>query len=748
MKPMNTPVVELGDFSHDKPNPRRGPIGTSTVSISVIVPTVSRVTELARLLDSLLDQEFQNFEVLVVDQNRDDRIVPVLERYQSRLTISRIPTPTRRGASAARNDGWRRAHGEIFLFPDDDCWYPPWFLRKGLELLDMTGADHVSGRTADETGRSINGRFASRPQFVTRRSVWTTVQAEPFGFYRRSLLDRVGGFDEGVGIGSASPWQAAEAPDFILTALERGCVCYYDPSLYGFHREYDLDDPVGRMVERGRMYGRGMGYVLRRHKFGILGLLHWASRPLITVLTSVGTGRFHRAAYSLSVSLGRIEGYTGHLWAVGRFRILDRSYKATDGAWRSFLGSRDEDAGIIFHKQRREMTGPYRASNLFLVAFLRAADAIGRFLPRRQKDIPENRPLRVLIANWAHLGDVVTILPLLKFLESHPRVGELGVLIASWSRPVLESSDVAARIHVIDHWALDRSDKSTLRKLLRYVGMRHSLVKELRDCQYDISIDTFSTFPSSHGVTWGASIPRRIGFKSGGLGCCLTDPFSWIPDDRLMIDHQLELLELILGDRFPKTLAASYPGFDVTPRLVGTDRYIVIHMGQKNFRQWVPEKWLALAAALKDKYKHYELVATGGAGDEVVAARELGSKIPIRNLTGRLSWEQFVATLAHAAAVVTIDSVTGHVAACFGVPTVILAAGRQRLNLWSPNNPNAVMLTHQVGCAPCHRANGCDVMACLRPIGVTDVLSALQTVWDLPAAEPKSQRFTMVHEHD
>ena len=35
------------------------------------------------------------------------------------------------------------------------------------------------------------------------------------------------------------------------------------------------------------------------------------------------------------------------------------------------------------------------------------------------------------------------------------------MLIGSWSGPVLEASDLAARIHVIDHWALDRSNKST-----------------------------------------------------------------------------------------------------------------------------------------------------------------------------------------------------------------------------------------------------------------------------------------------
>ena len=125
------------------------------------------------------------------------------------------------------------------------------------------------------------------------------------------------------------------------------------------------------------------------------------------------------------------------------------------------------------------MTGPYNARNPLLVGALYTADALACLLPKRHRMIEEDRPLRVLVANWGHLGDVVTILPLLKFLEHHPQVQELGVLIGSWSRSVLKSSDIAARIHVIDHWDLDRSNKSKSRKITQYLLRRISLVHEL-----------------------------------------------------------------------------------------------------------------------------------------------------------------------------------------------------------------------------------------------------------------------------
>jgi ADP-heptose:LPS heptosyltransferase/glycosyltransferase involved in cell wall biosynthesis len=710
-------------------------VSVVSVRVSLAISTLNRVDELTRLLDSLVNQDFKNFEVVFVDQNRDDRIVPVLARYRHDLSIRRVVTPTKRGISAGRNEGWHQAHGEIVVFPDDDCWYPPWFLSKGVELLDSTGSELVSGRVADETGRSINGRFSSRAHYITRRTVWVS-QSEAATFYRRKLLEDLEGFDEGIGIGSPSPWQAAEGPDFVLEAINGKRSCYYDPSLYGYHREYDLDISSNGMLAKGRGYARGMGYVLRRHGFGPFSLIYWASRPLFTALRAAITGRFHRAAYALSVSLGRVEGWSRRTFTSGARTDPEKGDTKrvfTEPPSRRVVADRKADINACFGKTRREMTGPYRARNPLLVAALFTIDACAMLLPRQRNGVAKDGPLRVLVVNWGHLGDVVTILPLLKFLQEHPRVKELGVLVGSWTRPVLEASNIVAEIHVIDHWSLDRSNKSIIRKVVRYWARYHSLIRELRQRRYDVSIDTFSTFPASHSITWLASITRRIGFVSGGMGRCLTDPFDWVPNNRRLLEHQLELLKPLLGDTYPKFLAACYPGFNAAApqHLLGFagKPYIVIHMGP-GVRGWVPEKWVTLASTLG--CRGYQLVATGVAGEEQEAARALNAKVPIRDMTGQLSWSQFVATVAAAAAVITIDSAAGHIAACFGVPAVVLATGRQRIGLWRPNDPKAIMITHQVGCAPCNRSRGCAAMACVKLIDVEDVLSAMEQVIKLP----------------
>jgi glycosyltransferase involved in cell wall biosynthesis len=101
--------------------------------ISLIVATLNRVTELERLLNSLEAQSYRDFEVLVVDQNPDERLLPVLDAHDG-LTIRHLRS--QRGLSRARNVGLRVAGGDIISIPDDDCWYPPDLLRNLTEWFE------------------------------------------------------------------------------------------------------------------------------------------------------------------------------------------------------------------------------------------------------------------------------------------------------------------------------------------------------------------------------------------------------------------------------------------------------------------------------------------------------------------------------------------------------------------------------------------------------------------------------------
>jgi glycosyltransferase involved in cell wall biosynthesis len=278
---------------------------------SLVVSTKGRTRELEPLLASLKAQSFRDFDVVVVDQNPDDRLEPLLARDWG-FALRRLHRPDDSGLSRGRNVGWRDSGGVFVLFPDDDCWYPPAFLAYAAQRLEETGADVLTGRAADLDGRSINGRFEPRGRRVDRARVWTT-QIEWVAVFRRTLLQALDGYDPDIGVGAATPWQACEGQDIVLRALKMGAACWYDPDLFGHHAELETANPDAAMIAKGRAYGRGMGYVLRRHGWSWAARLYWVARPAARAAISVGRRNLPAARYFQQVATGRLEGALGRL---------------------------------------------------------------------------------------------------------------------------------------------------------------------------------------------------------------------------------------------------------------------------------------------------------------------------------------------------------------------------------------------------------------------------------------------------
>lgn len=289
------------------------------VRFSLVVATLDRTTPLVRLLDSLAAQTFRSFEVILVDQNRDDRLDGLLASRSDGFGLSRLRRSAAGGASHARNEGMAVARGEYVIFPDDDCWYPPSYLEQLDAILRRTGADLVTGRPADEDGRTINGRFEDMAGPIRRGTALTT-QIEWNMAVSRHLLEQLGGYDEAISLGGPTAWQAAEGYDLLFRALALGARCHYDPSLVAHHDELPVRAPDAAMVAKGRVYARGLGYVLRKHGFGAGSIAYWIGRSLYNLLLAALAGRRDRVRYFLWQVVGRWEGWSGRLFGAGRTR--------------------------------------------------------------------------------------------------------------------------------------------------------------------------------------------------------------------------------------------------------------------------------------------------------------------------------------------------------------------------------------------------------------------------------------------
>lgn len=282
-------------------------MSSNHIKISLVVATLGRVAELYKLFESLADLDRSDFEVILVDQNADERLEPLSKRDWP-FQVNWIHSPSIRGLSRARNIGWKVARGELIIFPDDDCWYPPWLLSRGEQLMSACRADILTGRAADERGNDINGRYAQVAHSISRSNVWVS-GIEWMMLFRKTALLAVGGFNEDIGVGASTPWQACEGQDILLRALDKGLTCRFDPAFFGHHMEFD-EIPPGVMQAKGRAYGRGLGYVLRLHSYGSIAAANWIGRPLLRLLLAAARGDFERCKYFSNVALGRFEGYT------------------------------------------------------------------------------------------------------------------------------------------------------------------------------------------------------------------------------------------------------------------------------------------------------------------------------------------------------------------------------------------------------------------------------------------------------
>ncbi len=93
--------------------------------VSVIIPTYNRANDLDRCLKSLQNQTYKKFEVLVCDDGSTDNTEEIVEKYKSVLTVQYIKDENFGGPARPRNNGIKKANGNVVAFLDsDDWWYP------------------------------------------------------------------------------------------------------------------------------------------------------------------------------------------------------------------------------------------------------------------------------------------------------------------------------------------------------------------------------------------------------------------------------------------------------------------------------------------------------------------------------------------------------------------------------------------------------------------------------------------------
>jgi GT2 family glycosyltransferase len=228
--------------------PARIPATTSGASVSVVVCTRDRPTDLARCLDALAASSRAPEEVIVIDNSPSTSAARDI--VGARPGVRYVPA-AEPGLSHARNVGVANSTGDLIVFTDDDVLVAPTWLERLVAPFADAGVDAVMGLVLPvelETpaqvvferlgglGRGFRCCDYGYDWYTSHRRhgvpVWTIGAGASMGL-RRRVLARLGGFDERLGAGAAG---CSEDSEMWYRILASGGRCFYEPSAVVWHR--------------------------------------------------------------------------------------------------------------------------------------------------------------------------------------------------------------------------------------------------------------------------------------------------------------------------------------------------------------------------------------------------------------------------------------------------------------------------------------------------------------------------------
>lgn len=205
-------------------------------TVSVIVPTFNGAHRLPFLLNSLAQQIFQDFELVVVVDGSTDNSHQVLKRFNSVFKNFKIVIQTNKGRAGARNSGALAANGSIFIFVDDDVKLSPETIQSHVEHHKKERSSVLVGSIVEEEGeRSTDVQKYRRKLSIKWQSALGITQTkiqEPYlsaaNFsIEKTTFDQLNGFDERL--------KDCEDHDLAIRIQAKGLSIYFDPGIISWH---------------------------------------------------------------------------------------------------------------------------------------------------------------------------------------------------------------------------------------------------------------------------------------------------------------------------------------------------------------------------------------------------------------------------------------------------------------------------------------------------------------------------------
>lgn len=189
--------------------------------VSIIIPVYNRAHLIGETLDSLINQTYENWECIVVDDGSKDETVKVVQQYvlkDSRVKLYVRPKNRLKGANTCRNYGLEKSSGKYINWFDSDDIMLPFFIQKKVEILENERLDFVISYSVnfDKAGNETpifdkdnKGKDITAENFIRNSINWITMDAmvtrqsvgglrynevlksgQEYNFYSRYLLEQ------------------------------------------------------------------------------------------------------------------------------------------------------------------------------------------------------------------------------------------------------------------------------------------------------------------------------------------------------------------------------------------------------------------------------------------------------------------------------------------------------------------------------------------------------------------------------
>jgi glycosyltransferase involved in cell wall biosynthesis len=216
--------------------------------------TLDRSGEVESFIGKLLVQTYKYFELLIIDQNADDRVFDIYKKYADKIEIKYFRSK-KKGISINRNIGLENCSGDIIAFPDDDCEYNHNTLEKIFDFfVNNTDYNFCTCNTVDP--KTNTSDFHGK-RHDTEISLFNLRQTGiSFTIFIRSVCLKNFKFDDLLGVGAE--YGSAEESDMLLYLLRGKNRGFYFAGMFIAHPYKEAG------LERSYAYGKGLGALYKK----------------------------------------------------------------------------------------------------------------------------------------------------------------------------------------------------------------------------------------------------------------------------------------------------------------------------------------------------------------------------------------------------------------------------------------------------------------------------------------------------